>query len=188
MQLTELLVPTWRQMLQTLVGLVDKAQAQLGAHEAEALPGARLAPDMFPLATQLRFAAYQVQDAVYRLRGEPAPERLEVLAAEARAGDERLGSLADARARLDEALAFLAGLAPDSLDPGAGRPIALDLPNGMVFDMTGDQYARDWALPQFYFHVIAAYAILRNHGVEIGKADYVPYMLAYLRPGTFPGP
>ncbi len=52
--------------------------------------------------------------------------------------------------------------------------------------MTGEQYARDWALPQFYFHAITAYAILRHHGVDLGKADYVPHMLAYVRPGTIP--
>lgn len=50
-----------------------------------------------------------------------------------------------------------------------------------MFDMTGEQYARDWALPQFYFHIVIAYAILRNQGIQIGKADYVPHMFAYLR-------
>jgi hypothetical protein len=57
----------------------------------------------------------------------------------------------------------------------------------MIFDMSGSQYARDWALPQFYFHLIAAYAILRNSGVELGKVDFVPHMFAYIRPGTMPG-
>ena len=60
-------------------------------------------------------------------------------------------------------------------------PMALDLPNGMTFDLTAEQFARDWALGQFYFHVTAAYAILRKEGVEIGKADYVPHMFGYLR-------
>ena len=48
--------------------------------------------------------------------------------------------------------------------------MALDLPNGMTFDLTAEQFARDWALGQFYFHIMAAYAILRKEGVEIGKA------------------
>ena len=55
------------------------------------------------------------------------------------------------------------------------------LPNGMTFDLTPGQFARDWALGQFTFHVMAAYAILRKEGVAIGKADYVPHMFAYLR-------
>lgn len=66
----------------------------------------------------------------------------------------------------------------------AETPIAHDLPTGMIFDLTAEQYARDWALPQFYFHVMIAYAILRSEGVELGKADYVAHMFAHLRPGT----
>lgn len=56
----------------------------------------------------------------------------------------------------------------------------------MVFDMTGEQYARDWALAQFYFHLITAYAILRSRKIDLGKADYVPHMFAYLRPESTP--
>jgi hypothetical protein len=57
---------------------------------------------------------------------------------------------------------------------------------GIAFDMTGETYARDWALPQFYFHLMTAYTILRSQGVELGKVDYVQHMFAYLRPGTGP--
>jgi hypothetical protein len=60
-------------------------------------------------------------------------------------------------------------------------PFEVTLPMGLTFDLTREQFARDWALGQFYFHVMAAYAILRKDGVEIGKADYVPHMFAYLR-------
>lgn len=67
-------------------------------------------------------------------------------------------------------------------------PIAHALPAGMIFDLTAEQYVRDWALPQFYFHVMTAYAILRSEGVDLGKADYVAHMLPYLRPGTMPSP
>ena len=52
--------------------------------------------------------------------------------------------------------------------------------------MDSQQYARDWSFPQFYFHCITAYAILRSLGVELGKADYVAHVLTYLRPGTLP--
>lgn len=187
MHLTSLLIPTYRHMLKILAGLLDKAEAQRAGGEAEALLLARLAPDMFPLATQIRFAAYQAQEAVFRLRGEASPAHMAGLLTEAREAGERPGTIADARARIDEALLFLDGLDPDALDSGADRPIALDLPNGMIFDLTAEQYARDWALPQFYFHVLAAYSILRNQGIEIGKADYVTHMFAYLRPGTMPG-
>lgn len=52
----------------------------------------------------------------------------------------------------------------------------------MVLKVTAERYARDWALPQFYFHVVTAYAILRAQGIELGKADYAAHMLAHLRP------
>lgn len=83
---------------------------------------------------------------------------------------------------------MLEGVSNDPLDAGAGLPILIKLPGGITFDVTSERYARDWALPQFYFHVVTAYAILRNQGVEIGKADYVPHMFAYLRPGSTPEP
>ncbi len=67
-----------------------------------------------------------------------------------------------------------------------GDLLAHEIPNGMIFDLTAEQYARDWALPQFYFHVMAAYAILRNQGVDLGKADYVAHMFQYIRPETMP--
>jgi hypothetical protein len=181
MTLTDLLVPTYGNMLRMLLGLLGKAEAQLGAEKAEALLSARLAPDMWPLATQLRFACVQAQEGPRRLLGRPL-DPLQPLLDEGRNGGEQPGTLAEARAHLDEAVAFLDSLAPDALDqaPGEG-PMALSLPIGLTFDITREQFARDWALGQFYFHVMAAYAILRKEGVDIGKADYVPHMFAYLR-------
>ena len=58
----------------------------------------------------------------------------------------------------------------------------------MIFDLTAETYARDWTLPQFFFHLMTAYAILRARGVDLGKADYIAHMLQYLRPGTIPMP
>ena len=183
MTITDLLVPTYRNMLRMLLGLLDKAEAQLGPDKAEALLSARLAPDMWPLATQLRFAAVQAQEGPLRLLHQPL-DRLEPLLNEGRNAGEHPGTLAQARARIDEALAFLDGLDPQALDRSPGdRPMALTLPMGLTFDLTAEQFARDWALSQFYFHVMSAYAILRKEGVDIGKRDYVRHMFGYLRAG-----
>lgn len=186
MSLTALLAPTWTQMLTTLSAWLDKAQAQRPDGGAEALLSARLAPDMFPLSTQIRFACVQVREGLCRLRGEDFPEAISELLEEGRNAAANPGSIAEAQARIRETLATLEGLAPDALDGDADRPIAHVLPNGMTFDLTAETYARDWALPQFYFHLMIAYAILRAGGVELGKADYVTHMFAYLRPGTLP--
>jgi len=184
MTLTNLLVPTYTQMLNTLSGWLDKAGRQMPAAEAEALLSARLAPDMFPLATQVRFACVQAHEAVHRLRGEEFPAALAELLEEARNAAGQPGSITDAQQRIQQTIALLDGVGSHALDADPGKKIAHELPNGMVFDLTAEQYARDWALPQFYFHLMTAYAILRSEKVELGKADYIPHMFAYLRPGT----
>lgn len=186
MTLTDLLVPTYTQMLKTLSRWLKKAQAQMPEAEAQALLSARLAPDMFPLSTQIRFACVQVHEAVFRLTGEAFPKYIDDLLDEGRNAGERPGSFADAQARIDEAIALLDGLGPGALDAHAKKSVAHELANGMIFDLTAAQYARDWTLPQFYFHLMTAYAILRSEKVELGKADYVPHMFGYIRSETLP--
>jgi len=177
---SDLLLPTYTQMLGALSRWLAKAEAQQPDGRADALLVARLAPDMFPLATQVRFACRQAQEGVYRLKGADFPASLQALLEEGRDGGERPGTLADAQARIAETLAVVASAATDAAtDPAA--PIAHALPNGMVLDLTAEQYARDWGLAQFYFHVVTAYAILRAQGIELGKADYASHMFGYLR-------
>ncbi len=207
MTLTTLLVPTYVQMLEALSRWLTKAQAQLpgdaagaigvrryrsldrgdlAGDAADALLTARLAPDMFPLATQIRFACVQAQEGLYRLRGEEFPPQLTDLLDEGRNAGDHPGTMADAQARLAETIALVKALAADMATDDPHRPIAHALPIGLVFDLSADQYARDWAIPQFYFHVMTAYALLRQAGVELGKADYVAHMLPFARPGTLP--
>lgn len=173
-------------MLGALSAWLAKAEAQLPAAEADALMAARLAPDMFPLATQIRFACVQALEGGCRLRGEPFPDLVAVLLDEGRNAAERPGTIADARARIAETLGVVEAAAADMPDVDPAMPIAHALPNGMIFDLGAAHYARDWALPQFYFHLMTPYAILRAQGVALGKADYVAHMFAYLRPGTMP--
>lgn len=186
MVLTNLLIPTYSQMLRALSGWLAKAEAQMPEGEAEALLSARLASDMFPLSTQIRFACVQAYEGVSRLKGEDFPEVIDILLNEGRNAGEHPGTIAEAQARIDETVAMLDSLPADALDADPATPIAHALPMGMIFDLTAEQYARDWTLPQFYFHVMIAYAILRSEGIDLGKADYVAHMFAYLRPGTMP--
>jgi hypothetical protein len=141
---------------------------------------------MFPLTTQLRFMSFQAQEPVYRLRNRDVPEAVLQIRQEGRDGGEKPGTWSEARARVDESLSFLMAVGSDEFDRAADKSIAHELPTGMIFDMTGEQYVRDWALPQVAFHQMIAYAILRQAGVPLGKVDYVPHMFGYLRPGTAP--
>lgn len=186
MNLTDLLIPTYRRMLLALAAWLRKAEGR--PEGADLLMAARLAPDMYPLSTQVRFACLQAREGVHRLRHEPLPSALDQLAEEGRNGGARPGTLAEALARIYETLAVLDGLEPDALGNEGGRPLALELLGGVAFDLDGERYARDWSLPQFYFHVMTAYAILRREGVALGKADYVAHMFAYLRPAKSPAP
>ncbi len=182
MTLSDFLVPTYVQMLGALSKWLAKAEAQRPTGDAETLLAARLAPDMFPLATQVRFACRQAQEGVFRLLKQDFPPSLQILLDEGRNAGERPGTLADAQARIAETLSVIeaAAAAGIAIDPAA--PIAHALPNEMTLDLTAEQYARDWALPQFYFHVVTAYSIIRAQGIELGKADYASHMFAYFRP------
>ncbi|MBW5799646.1 DUF1993 domain-containing protein [Halomonas elongata] len=186
MSLTKLLVPTYTQMLRSLSGWLKKAQEQMPKADAQALLSARLAPDMLPLSAQVRFACVQAQEAILRLTDEASPKTIDELLEEGWNADERPGSIADAQARIDETIALLNGLALDALDANADKPLVHELPNGMILDLTAEQYARDWTLAQFYFHLMTAYSILRSENVELGKADYVAHMFPYIRPETIP--
>ncbi|MEM7711019.1 MAG: DUF1993 domain-containing protein [Pseudomonadota bacterium] len=172
---TQTLLPTYRQMLRALSNWLNKTDG------SEAILSARLAPDMFPLSTQIRFCCVQAYEAVARLRAEPLPPICHELFEEGRNGGETPGSIREAQARIEDTLAFLDALSPTELDDRATEALVLELPNGVTFDMTGEDYVRDWALPQFYFHLMTAYSLLRREGVALGKADYVQHALAYMR-------
>ncbi len=183
--LSDLLIPTYLQMLGALSSWLEKARGQTDCGDCLSLMGARLAPDMFPLATQVRFACVQAYEGVSRLMNQPFPEMVDILRDEGRDAGHP-GTLDDALARIAGTTAMLKALAPDALDRGPFDPVAHDLPNGMVFDFTAQQYARDWTLPQFYFHLMIAYAILRKEGIELGKVDYVAHLLPLVRADSLP--
>lgn len=178
MDLHALTIPTYVQMLKGLSGQLTKAEGWAADNGVapETLIDARLAPDMFPLSTQVRFVCTQASDVLRHLTG-----------ADSFAPAEDAADFDGLRAQLADAAARLQATPASAFDGVADKKIELKMPNGIIFDITGEQFVRDWALAQFYFHLTAAYAILRNQGVPLGKPDWVPHMFAYIRPGTFPG-
>ena len=186
--LKTLLIPSYAHMLRALsewLGRADEAATEPAA-TGDAVLAARLAPDMFPLSTQIRFTCVQALEGVSRMRGEAFPPAIATLLTEGREAGEQPGTIAQARIRIAETLAALEQDAARDFVYDPQMAIAHELPNGMIFDLTAEQYARDWALPQFYFHLNTAYAILRANGVALGKADYVAHMLPLMRPETMP--
>ena len=167
MDYADLLLTTYRNSLRTLDGLLAKAE---GDTRGDALLKARLADDMLPLSTQVRFLCNMPGESMARLTGLDFTSH-----------EEDPATLAEARSRTAASLHDL----DEWQGPGfvkEDEAIDLALPNGMTFDLTAGEYVRDWALPQVYFHATTAYAILRSEGLAIGKPDFVGHMFRYLRP------
>lgn len=175
--LHDMILPAYINGLRALSAQLDKAiawGAENGIGELQFI-AARLAPDMVPLAAQVRFSCLQAMQSPTRLGATGAP----TLAEDAT-------DFAGLQTQIAETLAWLGTVDAAAIDGDPARPIGFDLPNGMAFDMTAASYVRDWAQPQYYFHLVAAYAILRHMGVPLGKGDYVGYMMQYLRPDPAP--
>jgi hypothetical protein len=156
-------------MLGTLAHLVRKASEH---GNGAMLLEARLAEDMHPLHTQIRFAVGQAVVTLDRLGNLGLTS-----------DDSDISDFADALARIAKTSALVADTDPAAW-PAPDATVEFELPNGMAFAMRAHEYVRDWALPQFYFHIMASYAILRAEGLAVGKADYVPYMMKYLKSGA----
>jgi uncharacterized protein len=182
----DLLPKTFSQMLANLSAWLDKAadhMAELG-QDPDLMLSWQLAPDMYPLSGQIRFACFLAREPHFRLQGLPLPAPLLAVRDAGWSSNEQPGTLFKAKALLAGTIAaFDPGYLP-CLTTDLNHLLALELPDGHIFDLTDAEYIRDWALPQFYFHVNTAYAILRANGVKLGKQDYALQMFKYLRQST----
>jgi hypothetical protein len=156
-------VPSFRQILGSVAGLLEKAQAYCTEHSLapEQIIQARLASDMLPFAYQVRSTATHSIGAIEGMRrGTFSPDRSappETFAA--------LGQL------VHSADAALAALDPAELDTLAGREV-LFVAGERRLPFTGENFLLSFSQPNFYFHATTAYDILRWKGLQIGKRDY----------------
>jgi hypothetical protein len=164
---------TFGPMLGDLSNCLDKGaqHAIIQGWAADRLPQSRLAPDMFTLAQQVRLACMHAKDSVGRLSGLDAPQFED---------DET--TIEDLKSRITRTIAFLDGVPEAAFEGSADKEVVMQLQPTMKLEMTGLQLLRDWAFPNFYFHAVTAYDILRNNGVEIGKIDYMGHVAYAIRP------
>ena len=157
-------VPVFRQVLGSLAAILEKAEshADLKKIEPDALLQARLYPDMFPLQRQVLVAAEFAQSVSARLAGMEAP-----------VPPEPAPGFAGLQERILQATEFVRGLAAVQFESSDTRSIVLRPGTPKEKHLTGQTYLFNYGLPQFFFHVTTAYAILRHNGVEIGKKDYM---------------
>lgn len=150
-------------MLANLATLLDKGAASAGARKFDTavLAGARLAPDMLPLTRQVQLASDFAKNSTARLAGLDPPRF-----------EDNEATFEELQARIRRTLEFLASVPPTALDGAEDREITLPLRDRKL-EMQGLAFLQKWALPNFYFHVVTAYAILRHNGVDVGKVDYL---------------
>jgi len=157
-------VPVFKQMLMALQAILAQASAHAAAHsiEPDALLQARLYPDMFALAKQVQIAADFARGVSARLAGVEVP---------AHKGQEK--SFADLDTLLVQTVGFLDGLSASQFEGSESRQIVLRPGTPKEKRLVGQSYLANYGLPQFFFHVTTAYAILRHNGIAIGKRDYM---------------
>jgi hypothetical protein len=155
--------PRFANSLKNLAAILDKTQAHCEAKKIDpaVLLASRLYPDMLPLVRQIQIVSDNAKGAVARLAGVDVPKY-----------DDTEETIADLKARLAKTIDFVSSFKPTQIDGTEDKDIHLKLGPREV-DWKGMQYLLGFALPNFYFHVVTAYDILRHNGVEIGKRDYI---------------
>jgi hypothetical protein len=150
-------------VLSTYMDLAEQA-AETRKFDPANLVGARLAPDMLPLSGQVQRASDTAKAAMGRLGGIAVPSFPDTEA-----------SLAELKQRLANTVAFLDTVEPAQLDGAGDKTIEIKI-GGFALQPTGQDYALSFVLPNFFFHVATAHAILRHNGVAVGKRDYLGSM------------
>jgi hypothetical protein len=155
-------VPLFVNSLTNMRAWLDKAAQE----KSEAvLMDARLAPDMRPFPAQYQMASDSAKNALARLTGTEAPSM-----------PDTEQSFAELRERCDRTIDYLKTFDRRALDGSEDREVVIKFPNGMGYRFRGGQYLAGFALPNFFFHVTTAYAILRNAGVLLGKPDFLQHL------------
>jgi hypothetical protein len=154
--------PIFLNSLRDMRGWLDKAVAE--KPEAELIE-ARLAPDMRPFPAQIQMASDSAKNAIGRLAGIDAPSM-----------PDTETTFAELKERCDKTIAFIESVDAAALAGAEAREVIMKFPGGVGYRFTGSHYLTGFALPNFFFHVTTAYAILRAAGVSLGKPDYLQHL------------
>ena len=151
--------PVFIRALTSLSNMMDKAIA--GGGDESALLAARLAPDMHPFPRQIQMASDSAKGAIARLAGVDVPSM-----------PDTETTFAELKGRIEKTIAFIKSVEASKFEGSEDREVVLTFPgNSLTF--TGAQFLTGFALPNFFFHVSMAYALLRANGVALGKMDFL---------------
>jgi hypothetical protein len=156
-------IPALKLGLTNLSALLGKAAAHAETRKVDStvIADARLIVDMFPLKRQVQIACDTAKGAAARLAGVDVPKH-----------DDTESTIPELQARIAKALAFIESIQPEQVAGAETRDIVLKFPS-ITMNFTGHTYVTTFVLPNFYFHVMATYSILRANGVDVGKNDYL---------------
>lgn len=156
-------VPVFVHMLGNLSAILEKAAAYTESKKIDqsVLIQYRLAPDMLPLAFQIRTACDMAARGAARLAGLDVPSF-----------PDTETTFAEFQARIAKAIAFIQSVKAEQIDGAEERDIVLKSPRGEM-KFKGQGFLLNFSLPNLYFHVTTAYNILRHNGLDLGKMDYV---------------
>lgn len=156
-------IPNLVRGLTNLSLVLDKglAHAEAKKFDVAVLLQARLAPDMLPLGRQIQITCDTAKGAAARLGNVENPKH-----------EDTEVTFADYQARVRKTLQFVQSVTPEMMKGAEDREIVLKFPTNTM-NFKGLSYLTDFVLPNFYFHISIAYALLRNNGVELAKRDYL---------------
>ena len=156
-------VPQFIKMLGNLKSILDKAATHATSKKIDesVFVNARLSPDMLPLTAQVQIATDFARGTTARLVGVEPPKV-----------EDNEKSFAELTARIDAAITYVRTFSAAQVDGSETRQITRTIREAPK-TFSGQDYLIQFSLPNFYFHVTTAYAILRHNGVEIGKLDFL---------------
>ena len=157
-------VPLFKRQLGALLNWLDKAEAHAKERQFDAnnYLQLRLAPDMLPFVSQIRIASDGAKACVARLAGVEAPKF-----------EDNEATFAELRGRVQKTLDYIDSVPASAIDGSKERDIVIPMRTRDALQFKGLFYLQHWALPNFYFHVTTAYALLRHGGVALGKQDFL---------------
>ena len=156
-------VPVFIRMLGNLDAWLEKAEAHARAKkfDTSVYLQARLAPDMLPFTKQIQIACDGAKFGVARLAGVESPKF-----------EDNEATLAELRERIAKTVAYVKSIPAAQIDGTETKDVVLPRRDGTI-TLKGEFYLKHFVLPNFYFHVMTVYALLRHNGVELGKSDYL---------------
>ncbi|MBY0498200.1 MAG: DUF1993 domain-containing protein [Nitrosomonas sp.] len=157
-------IPIFKQLLNSLNAILTKAETYAIEKKFEpvVLLNARLYPDMFSLLRQVQVATDFAKSVSARLAGVEVPVY-----------EDNEQTFSDLQARINKTLTFIESLMPTQFEGSETREIVLRPGTPKEKKLSGHNYLNNYGLPQFFFHVTTAYAILRHNGLAVGKGDFM---------------